>query len=293
MGDSEGAPQTPGRRGEREAGTSSPSTPTGSGERDDGASKDFWHRPQAVVAVVGGSIGAVAAVAGLAFLLFPDAKPEPRAPDVELVDFDVEREKNIQAEVLNVATEERKRITTRSSLVTVTLRNKSSDPVFIKHADLHFKSATEVGCNMGGGPTQVKAEYKVKIPYDKQRDFDMRLKMKYTLPPHGQERIAFTVGPEAASEGSLPRAYVFKTSLHMDSGKSLATPYVAYLAPHSRAEAFLANAELAMDGTLSLITPECVMEEAASAEKLVDNSRYPAPELKEFSRKLSEIAQGR
>ncbi len=181
-----------------------------------------------------------------------------------------------------------------ASVVSVTLRNSADNPVLVTRAEVRLTSATEVFCRYGGGLTDIKAQYDIKIPGQAGAGSVIPRKMKYTLPPHTQERVAFTVGPERYGEGSMPWIYTFTISLHMDDGSTLTVPKVTYLAPTNMATAFLANAEQTMNpkqsGGPGLMQPSCVSKQARSVAQLVKSAPRPSPELREFSAKLTRVA---
>ncbi|WP_406500875.1 hypothetical protein OG936_39355 (plasmid) [Streptomyces sp. NBC_00846] len=53
--------------------------------------------------------------------------------------------------------------------------------------------------------------------------------MKYTVPPHKQERVAFTVGQKLVGDGSLPRVYIFKITLDLDDKSHIEVPEMTYM----------------------------------------------------------------
>ncbi|GAA2462689.1 hypothetical protein [Streptomyces macrosporus] len=229
-------------------------------------------------------------------LFWPDVQPKPSPeppPRVELVDSDVDREQNIAADVVfdEQVTEQ---VEVPASVVSVTLRNRADDPVLVTHAEVRLTSATEVLCPYGAGPTVIKAQYNIKIPHKAGAGSVITRKMKYTLPPHGQERVAFTVGPESYGEGSMPWIYTFTISLHMDDGSTVTVPEVTYLAPTNKATEFLAVAEQAMNpeqsGGAGLMEPACVSRQARSVAQLVKSASRPSPELRDFSAELTRLA---
>ncbi|AXL86983.1 hypothetical protein C4J65_00590 [Streptomyces sp. CB09001] len=246
--------------------------------------------------IVGTVVTVIAGVAGLIFLFWPDAQPKPEPeppPAVQLVDSDVDREQNIAADVVfdGQVTEQ---VQVPASLVSATLRNSSDNPVLITRAEVNLASATAVHCRYGAGPTDITAQYDIKLPADPQAGAVVPRKMKYTLPPHAQERIAFTVGPERYGEGSVPWIYAFTISLYMDDGASVTVPQITYLAPTDMATAFLAMAEQATDaqrpGGPGLMDPSCISEQARSVAQLVRSAPRPSPELREFSAELTRVA---
>jgi hypothetical protein len=279
------------------------STPS-AGRADSAAARDegqqheegFWSRQHRKLEIIGTVLTVVAGIVGLVFLFWPDAQPKPDPeppPRVELVDSDVDREQNIAADVIfdGQVTE---RVKVPTSVVSVTLRNSADNPVLVTHAEVRLTSATEVRCTYGAGLTDIKAQYNIKIPHEAGTGSVIPRKMKYTLPPHTQERMAFTVGPESYGEGSMPWIYTFTLSLHMDDGSTVTVPEVTYLAPTDMATAFLAMAEQAMNpeqwGGAGLMKPACVSEQARSVAQLVKSASRPSPELRDFSAKLTRLA---
>ncbi|MFD8276341.1 hypothetical protein [Streptomyces flaveolus] len=256
----------------------------------------FWSEQHRKLEVIGTALTVVAGIVGLVFLFWPDAQPkaDPEPPPrVELIDSDVDREQNVAANVIfdGQVTEQAK---VSASVVSVTLRNSADNPVLITHAEVRLTSATEILCTYGGGLTDIQAQYNVKIPRGAGAGTVISRKMKYTLPPHTQERVAFTVGPERYGEGSMPWIYTFTISLHMDDGSTVTVPEVTYLAPTDMATAFLAMAEQAMSpeqpGEAGLMEPACVSKQARSIGQLVKSAPRPSPELRDFSAKLTRLA---
>lgn len=253
---------------------------------------EFWQRPQGVVAVFGGVISGVAALAGLVFLFFPDIlpkpKPDPKPPKVQLAGFDLDREKEIAADQ-QPPEQPATRIGIRESMLSATLRNNGDNPVLITRAEVRFASARPVGCPVGAGDASIEARYDIKVSHEKTRNFTQNRKMAYTLPPHSQERIAFTVGPEVTGAAQPPMLYTFSITLHLDDGTSIRIPYVRHLAPQEGAEGYLANARSAMAGQLGVMRPECLRAEAAAVQRYTGAARHPSPELREFSREFTKV----
>ncbi|MFE2601649.1 hypothetical protein ACFXCZ_35140 [Streptomyces sp. NPDC059396] len=264
------------------------------GDLSGGSERPFLQRPQGVLAVVGGVVGVVAGVLGLVFLLFPDLQPEPEpdpVPGVDLVDFDLEKEDRIQADWTNGGGPESGVMKDwKASLVTVVLRNNGDNPVLVSQAEFRFSSVTEVGCPYGAGGLEVKARYDVKVPAEAQAPFRQVRKMKYTLPPHEQERVAFTVGPESVAEGSLPQVYRFAIILHLDDKTRIEVPEVTYMDPSS-SEAVLWSAERAMkDGQrYAFTTVACVKEQERKAREILEGPGKASSELKQYSAALTRL----
>ncbi|MEV6886136.1 hypothetical protein [Streptomyces sp. NPDC051135] len=256
----------------------------------------FWHKQNRTLEIVGAVVTAVAGVAGLIFLFWPDAQPKPApepAPAVELVDSDVDREQNVAADVVfDGQVTEQARVP--ASVVSATLRNSADNPVLITRAEVNLVSAAEVFCRYGAGPTDITAQYDIKIPAEAREGAVIHRKMKYTLSPHAQERVAFTVGPERYGEGSMPWIYTFTISLYMDDGATVTVPEVTYLAPTDRATAFLAMADQAtgppQPGGPGLMDPSCISKQARLVAQLVKSAPRPSPELREFSADLARVA---
>ncbi|MEV7865884.1 hypothetical protein AB0P17_07215 [Streptomyces sp. NPDC088124] len=276
----------------------------GSGDRagDGGApATPFWRRPQEILTTVGGVVAVVGGVAGLIFLFWPDAQPRPTPepepeppPAVTLVNSDVDREENIAADRVFDG-EVTGRIEQSATVVSAVLRNTGDDPVLVSHAKVRFSAATQVGCPASGtGGTEIMAQYDIEAPENVGKGSVATRKMVYTLPPHAQERVAFTVGPGRHVEGALPWVYTFTISLHMDDGSTVTVPEVSYLSPRIGADGVLAGAEQAMDpgqnGGPGLMDPVCVAEQARSVAGLVSSAARPSPELREFSAELTRIA---
>ncbi len=256
----------------------------------------FWHKQKRMLEIVGAVVTVIAGVAGLIFLFWPDAQPKPEpepVPAVELVDSDVDREQNVAADVVfdGQVTDQ---VQVPASVVSATLRNSADNPVLITRAEVHLVSAAEVNCRYGAGPTDITAQYDIKIPADAREGAVIPRKMKYTLPPHAQERIAFTVGPERYGEGAMPWIYTFTISLYMDDGATVTVPKVTYLAPTDKATAFLAMADQAtgppQPGGPGLMDPSCISKQARFVAQLVKSAPRPSPELREFSVELARVA---
>ncbi|MFE1589098.1 hypothetical protein ACFW6Q_25830 [Streptomyces sp. NPDC058737] len=298
---SSAAPARSGRRTGDEDGQDSnrPEGDAAAGEtRDSGPQPEggFWHKQNRTLEIVGAVVTVVAGVAGLIFLFWPDVQPKPEpepAPAVELVDSDVDREQNVAADVVfDGQVTDRARVP--ASVVSATLRNSADNPVLITRAEVNLVSATEVSCPYGAGPTDITAQYDIKIPAEAREGVVIARKMKYTLPPHAQERVAFTVGPERYGEGSMPWIYTFTISLYMDDGATVTVPEVTYLAPTDMATAFVAMADQATDppqaGGPGLMDPSCISKQARSVAQLVKSAPRPSPELREFSADLARVA---
>ncbi len=256
----------------------------------------FWARPQGVIAVVGGAIGAVAAIIGLIFVLMPDLqpKPKPEHSGVNLVDSDIDREKNISADV-TVDGESRGQLSEQASMLSVALRNTSDDPVLVNYAEARFTSVEKVGCPYGAGGAEIKERYDFKVPPFRRGAFTVTRKMQYKVPPHGLERVGFAVGPERTWEGNLPRIYTFTVVLHLDNGDRLTVPEVTMLAPQSAADTALSAAQSRVgsgeEDPNPYTTPECIRKQAETARKAVAAAKRPSPELREFSADLTRVAQ--
>ncbi|GAA2391552.1 hypothetical protein GCM10010420_14690 [Streptomyces glaucosporus] len=255
----------------------------------------FWEKQQKILEFAGGTVALIGGIVGLVFVLWPDAQPEPE-PDpspVELVDSDVDREENVAADVVFDG-QVTNRFQDRASVVSATLRNSGDNPVLITHAEVRITALHVVDCGYGAGATDIKARYDIKVPDGATKGSKISRKMKYTLPPHTQERVAFTVGPRRYGEGSVPRVYTFTVALHLDDGSEVVIPEISYLSPLSLAEEFLAHAEQAINPEpgigAGLMDPSCVSRQARSLEQLVRSASRPSPELREFSKELSGIA---
>ncbi|GAA1165663.1 hypothetical protein GCM10009654_23210 [Streptomyces hebeiensis] len=259
----------------------------------DGASEQsFLQRPQVILGIVGGLLTVVGTVIGTFFLLFPDAQPEPEQPGLEVVAVDLDREQAIAADVVSAADGSKTAIEDwKSSLVSVVLRNPSDDPVLVRRAEVHFSTLSRVGCPYGAGDLDVQARYHFKVPLEKKAPFTLKRAMAYSVSPHGQERIAFTIGPESVFTGAFPTVYQFRLTLHLDDGSTLKVPHTMTYMDPSYAEVVLAAAEEAVeDGDRSVFTTvDCVREQEAVARRLAGASGLVSPELKEYSASLTRL----
>ncbi|MFK0132444.1 hypothetical protein ACIQRZ_19080 [Streptomyces rubiginosohelvolus] len=231
-----------------------------------------------MVALVGGTATAI-------FLLWPDAQPKPDEnppPPVALVDSDVDREQNVKADVYSDTGIPPEKLLERASVVSAVLRNSGDNPVLVTHADVRLSAAVTVGCDSGSGLATIQAQYDVKFPVAAAAGYVATRKMKYTLPPHSQERVAFTVGPEKHFAGSLPKVYTFTIDLHMDDGSKVTIPEVSYLSPLKVAQGFLDNAK-----AKRVRSPACLPQQARAVSRLVEGAARPSPELREFSEEFT------
>ncbi|WP_030222334.1 hypothetical protein [Streptomyces bikiniensis] len=221
-------------------------------------------RPQGIIAVVGGAIAALGGALGLVFLLFPDLQPQPGSgAEMELVDVDLAKEEEIRADWTSAGGDKTgETVPWKASLVTVVLRNSGENPALVSQAQFDFSSITRVGCPYGGGgQEEVKARYDIKVPNNAKAPFQQIRKLKYSLSPHEQERIAFTVGPKTASEGVMPSVYTFTITLRLDDGSSLTTPKMTYMDPSGSEAVLTAGEQVARYGEKdSLTTVACLKE---------------------------------
>ncbi|WP_145953760.1 hypothetical protein [Streptomyces venezuelae] len=270
-------------------GTSGPAG-TGSAVRE--AERPFLQRPQGIIAVIGGVIAALGGVLGLVFLLFPDLQPRPDSgAEVTVVDVDLAKEEEIRADWTSAGGEETGKTTQwKASLVTVVLRNSGENPALVSQAEFDFSYITQVGCPYGASGLEVKARYDVKVPTTAKVPFKQIRKLKYSLPPHEQERIAFTVGPETAFDGSLPSVYTFTITLRLDDGSSFTTPKMTYMDPSGSASVLEAGEQVVQHGEKgSFTTVACLKEQEHLARELSEGSSYVSAELKRYSSKLTGL----
>ncbi|WP_446038117.1 hypothetical protein [Streptomyces sp. SID1121] len=246
--------------------------------------------------MAGEIIGLVGGAAALVFLFWPDAQPEPEPdppPPLTLVDSDVDREENVAADV-TVDGSPAGKFQEQGSLVSAVLLNTGNDPILVTQADVRISAVREIGCRAGGSASLIQALYDIKVPTNAAAGAVVTRKMKYDLPPHAQERIAFTVGPEETFDGDRPLVYTFTVVLRTSSGASVTVPPVTYLSRLTAADQFLAGARQAIalkaQGSQGLMDPACVPAQANAIARLVKNSPRPSPELRELSAELSEIA---
>ncbi|MGW5852379.1 hypothetical protein ACWFQ8_31320 [Streptomyces sp. NPDC055254] len=251
--------------------------------------KPFLHKPQGVISVVGGALAILVAILGLVFDFFPGCKPEPDSPKLELSNVDVAREQDIAAD-WTLADEPQPTVNNwTSSLLSIALRNRSEDKVLVTEAKFEFSAVTELGCSYGAGASVLKARYDVKVPDESTPPFTLTRPLKFEVPPHDNERIGFTVGPETFPDGSLPRAYTFTATLSADDKSSLTTDPVVLMNPQ-RTKSVLQAAESAMRYGKGATTPACVREQARKAREIVEGATLVSPELVKYSEELNRLA---
>ncbi|MFI8917161.1 hypothetical protein ACIGW4_36905 [Streptomyces sp. NPDC053513] len=236
-------------------------------------------------------IAALSGALALVFLLFPDLQPQPESgAEVELVDVDLAKEEEIRADWTSAGEDERGETAQwKASLVTMVLRNSGENPALVSQAEFDFSSITPVGCPYGASGLEVKARYDVKVPAGAKAPFRKIRKLKYSLPPHEQERIAFTVGPETASDGVLPSVYTFTITLRLDDGSSLTTPKMTYMDPSGSASVLTTGDQVVRYGPIGSFTAACLKEQERLARELSASSPYVSAELKRYSSQLTGL----
>lgn len=263
------------------------------GQQGDGPAenqdKPFLHKPQGVISVVGGAVAILVAILGLVFDLFPGCTPERDPPKLELSNVDVAREQDIAAD-WTLGDEPQPVIQDwEASLLSIALRNRSADEVLVTGAEFAISAVTELGCPYGAGGSVVMARYDIKVP-DGFTPPDMLTRpLKFEVPPHGNERIGFTVGPEILPEGSLPRVYTFTVTLLADDKSRLTTDAVVFMNPQGTKSVLQAAEEAMRDGK-GLTTPACVREQARKAREIVEGATLVSPELREYGDELNKLA---
>ncbi|MFJ9591028.1 hypothetical protein [Streptomyces acidicola] len=228
-----------------------------------------------ILGIAVGVLTVVGTVIGILFQLFPDAQPEREEPGLEVAAVDLDREHAIAADAVSAVDGSKTAIEDwRSSFVSVVLRNPSDDPVLVTRAEVNFSAVTAVGCPYGAGELEVKARYHFKVPMGSKAPFTLKRTMTYSVPPHDQERIAFTIGPESVFSGALPTVYQFRLTLHLDDGSTLNVPHAMTYMDPSFADSVLEGAEVAVeDGERSsVVTVDCVREQEELARRLAGAS---------------------
>ncbi|MGP3691314.1 hypothetical protein ACTVZO_42795 [Streptomyces sp. IBSNAI002] len=267
------------------------------GRQDDGAGQDqdqdkpFLKKPQGVISVVGGAIAILVAILGLVFTFFPGFEPKPDPPKLELSDVDVAREQDIVADWSDADQQPQPAVNNwTASLLSIALRNRSADEVLVTKAEFAFTAVTKLGCPYGGGGSVAKARYDIKVPASGfTPPSTLPRKLKFEVPPHGNERITFTVGPETYLSGDLPKVYSFTTTLSADDGSRLTTEPVVVMNPQG-VKTVLQGAERAMRYTDATVKPSCVREQARRAREIVEGATLVSPELVQFSGELNRLA---
>ncbi|MFC8176023.1 hypothetical protein [Streptomyces sp. NPDC057325] len=236
-------------------------------------------------------IAALGGVLGLVFLLFPNLQPQSEAgAEVKLVDVDLAKEEEIRADWTSAGGDEAGETAQwKASLVTVVLRNSGENPALVTQTEFDFSSVTQVGCPYGASGLEVKARYDIKIPAGAKVPFRQTRKLKYSLPSHGQERIAFTVGPEMTSDGVLPSVYTFTITLRLDDGSSITTPRMTYMDPSGSESVLTTGDQVVRYGPIGDFTAACLKEQERMARELSAGSPYVSAELKRYSSQLTGL----
>ncbi|MFJ9576153.1 hypothetical protein ACIRQF_07125 [Streptomyces sp. NPDC101191] len=265
--------------------------PNGTSRAAQEPERPFLQRPQGIIAVVGGVIAALGGALGLVFLLFPNLQPQPESgAEVELVDVDLAKEEEIRADWTSAGGDEAGETAQwKASLITVVLRNSGENPALVSQAEFDFSSAAHVGCPYGASGLEVKARYDIKVPADAKAPFRQARKLKYSLPPQGQERIAFTVGPEMAPDGVLPSVYTFTITLRLDDGSSITTPKMTYMDPSGSESVLTTGDQVVRHGPIGGFTAACLKEQERKARELSAGSSYVSAELKRYSSQLTGL----
>ncbi|GGO58851.1 hypothetical protein [Streptomyces lasiicapitis] len=262
-------------------------------QRGDGPAQDrdkrFLEKPQAVISVAGGAVAILVASLGLVFGFFLGCKRQPPPPKLELSDVDVAREKDIAADWTSGDEPRPAMNDWTSSLLSIALRNRSEDKVLVTEAEFAINAVTQLGCPYGAGGSVVKARYDIKIPDLRTPPFTVTRPLKFEVPPHDNERIGFTVGPETVPDGSLPRVYSFTVTLSADDKSRLTTAPVVLMNPQGTASVLDAAEEVMSDGT-GFVKPACVREQARKAREIVEGATLVSPELTKYSDELNRLA---
>ncbi|MCX5612984.1 hypothetical protein OHB39_36345 [Streptomyces sp. NBC_00047] len=242
-----------------------------------------------MISVVGGAVAILVAILGLAFDFFPGYKPEPDPPKLELSNVDVAREQDIAADWTLGDEPQPVRNDWTSSLLSIALRNRSADKVLVTEARFEFSAVTTLGCPYGAGGSVIKARYDIKVPVGTNPPSTLTRPLKFEVPPHGNERIGFTVGPETVQGGSRPTVYTFTATISSDDKSRLTTDPVVLMNPQNT-KSVLQAAESAMRYGTGATTPACVREQARKAREIVEGATLVSPELVKYSEELNRLA---
>lgn len=251
--------------------------------------KPFLHKPQGVISVVGGALAILVAVLGLFFDFFPGCKREPDQPKLELSNVDVAREQDIAADWTDGGEPQPVMKDWKSSVLSIALRNPSANKVLVTEAKFKFSAVTTIGCHYGGGGSAVAARYDIKVPVISALPIEVTRPLKFEVPAHENERIAFTVGPDVQGSGLSPSVYTLTVTLSADDNSRLTTDPVVFMNPQGT-ESVLQAAERAMRYRNAAVKPACVREQARKASELLKDAPLVSPELVKYSKELNRLA---
>ncbi|MFF5611275.1 hypothetical protein ACFY65_33675 [Streptomyces cellulosae] len=187
-----------------------------------------------MLTAVAAFLSIVTGVIVLVFMFWPDIQPErDKTPKVAISDFNVDKEKNIQADELYMSSEletETRPIDWKSSMATVTLRNEGDDSVVIRKVSLRLLDFERLGCAGGGGLGYPEGRYHFKVGDAAKPGKTLVRKMRWELPAHESETLAFTIGP-SAPDPDVIHVYRYQLILEPDRGSPIKLPIIAHAAP--------------------------------------------------------------
>lgn len=249
--------------------------------------RPFWQRRTTVLTAVAAFMSIVTGVIVLIFMFWPDLQPErDKTPTVAISDFNVDKEKNIQADEMYLTGDSEVKtrpIDWKSSMATVTLRNEGDDPVVIKKASLRILDFVQLGCEeVGHGHPEGRYHFKIDDFENPGKTLGRR--MRWKLPGHEAETMAFTIGP-SSPDPAVIHVYRYQLTLEPDRGSPIELPIVVHAAP----EEYLAG--LAKRGVKRDYGPKLCW---SGAEKFAGNIKKgdkKSPEFRYLQSKLVALRQ--
>ncbi|WOX26361.1 hypothetical protein [Streptomyces solicathayae] len=223
----------------------------------------------------------------LVFMFWPDLQPErDKTPTVAISDFNVDKERNIQAD--EYYTDMDSEVKTRpvkwtSSMATITLRNEGDDTVTIKKATLHLLAFENLGCKDGGGLGYPEGRYGFKIGDADKPGKTLVQPMRWKLPAHDAETMAFSVGP-SAPDPEVIQVYRYQLTLEPDRGSPITLPVVVHAAP----EGYLAKTGEGERDYAAALTDPC-WRGAERFAKGVQESDRASPEYRYLQSRLDAL----
>ncbi|MFS8199304.1 hypothetical protein ACLVWQ_11525 [Streptomyces sp. CWNU-52B] len=204
---------------------------------------------------------------------------------MEVADFTVDKEKNIKADWSTDT--EKGTNTVGTSLISVTLRNISDNPVRLTQTQFKFDHISGQECVLGGGDGRIAGRYDIKVPDSAKSPISVTRKMGWDLPPHKQETISYTVGPEHSAAGSLAWIYRFTIFITSDKGE-IELPTVAHAASSDLVDVTIGNAELVFSPDSEYRSRQpCFKDEAKIVDDIIDSTKHTSPELRKLNKGLA------